>query len=128
MLQQYLPIVFLLVLCIVVGGAMLVISALLPKLQNIPRYDKAKMGTYECGIDPVGSARERFSVKFYMVAMLFILFDIEIVFLYPWAVVYQDVIAAGQAGMYIFWSALVFTAVLLVGLIYAWRTGALRWD
>jgi len=81
-----------------------------------------KTTTYESGMEPVRSARERFSVKYYLVAMLFIVFDIEIVFMYPWAVNYK------QLGMQGFVVMCVFTSILLIGFYYIWRRGALEWD
>lgn len=81
-----------------------------------------KTSTYESGMEPVRTARERFSVKFYMVAMLFIIFDVEIVFIYPWAVVYKQLGTQGFVIMFL------FVFVLLLGLYYVWRKGALEWD
>ena len=81
-----------------------------------------KTSTYECGVEPTGSARQRFSVKFYIVAMLFILFDIEVAFLYPWAVLFRELGVFGLIEM------AVFVFILLVGLMYAWRKGALEWE
>ena len=82
----------------------------------------AKAMPYECGITPVGNARERFHTRFYLVAMLFIVFDIETVFLYPWAVVYKSLAMFGLIEM------LIFIAILLAGLVYVWGKGALEWD
>jgi NADH-quinone oxidoreductase subunit A len=82
---------------------------------------RAKMSPYECGMTPVGDARARFSVKFYLVAMLFILFDVEAVFLYPWAVILRDL------KMFGFWEMLVYIAVVLVGFFYVWKKGVLDW-
>ncbi len=81
-----------------------------------------KLAPYECGIEPVGSARERFPVKFYLVAMLFILFDIEVIFLYPWAVVFRQLAVFGLIEMGI------FLLILLIGYAYVWRVGALEWQ
>lgn len=85
-------------------------------------YDPAKMLPYECGITPVGNARERFHARFYLVAMLFIVFDIEIVFLYPWAVVFKQLKLFGLIEM------AVFLFVLILGFVYVWGKGALEWD
>jgi len=82
----------------------------------------AKLVPYECGMKPVGTARDRFSVKFYLVAMLFLLFDIEAVFLFPWAVVYHDLKLFG------FFEMLAFIAAILAGYIYVWKKGALEWE
>jgi NADH-quinone oxidoreductase subunit A len=81
----------------------------------------AKMSPYECGVQPIGDARGRFSVKFYMVAMLFILFDVEAVFLYPWAVILREL------KMFGFWEMMVYIAVVLIGLFYVWKKGVLDW-
>jgi NADH-quinone oxidoreductase subunit A len=85
-----------------------------------------KYTIYESGMEPIRTARERFSVKYYMVAILFILFDIEVVFLYPWAVSYRDLLK--MYGMFIFWEMLVFIIILLLGYLYIWRKGAFKWD
>lgn len=88
-----------------------------------PRNANAlKTSTYECGLEPQGTARQRFSVKFYLVAMLFILFDIEVAYLYPWAVLFRELGLFGLIEMAL------FVAILLVGLMYAWRKGALEWE
>jgi NADH-quinone oxidoreductase subunit A len=83
---------------------------------------RAKDMAYECGITPVGSARERFHTRFYLIAMLFLVFDIETVFLYPWAIVFK------QLGMFGLLEMAVFIAILLIGYIYVWGKGALEWD
>ena len=85
-------------------------------------YDPAKMLPYECGITPTGSARDRFHTRFYLVAMLFIVFDIEIVFLYPWAVVFK------QLGLFGLIEMAIFLLILVLGLVYVWGKGALEWD
>jgi NADH-quinone oxidoreductase subunit A len=81
----------------------------------------AKMSPYECGVQPLGDARGRFSVKFYLVAMLFVLFDVEAVFLYPWAVILREL------KMFGFWEMMVYVAIVMVGLFYVWNKGALDW-
>jgi len=86
----------------------------------------SKLSVYECGAPPVGGARERFSVKFFLVAMLFILFDIEIVFMYPWAVFYKS--ALHEMGPFLFFEMAVFFVLLTLGLFFAWRKGALDWS
>jgi len=85
------------------------------------RPTRAKLSPYECGMVPIGDARGRFSVKFFMVAMLFILFDVEAVFLYPWAVILR------QLKMFGFWEMLVYIGIVLVGFFYIWKKGALDW-
>jgi NADH-quinone oxidoreductase subunit A len=123
MLGAYLPIVLLVVIAIAFGLGSLVFSSLI----GVKKPSTVKLSPYECGCEPVGSARERFSIKFYLIAMLFILFDIECVFMYPWAVVYKDFIAGGL-GTFIFIEMLVFIAILFVGYIYVWKKGALEWE
>ena len=122
MAVNYLPI--LLQAGIAVGFAVvaLLVSTLLGKAT---KRNAVKDSAYECGMLPIGEAQPRFSVKFYLVAMLFILFDIEIVFMYPWAVVYQDHLRLH--GSTIFWSMLSFAAILTVGYVYAIMKGALEW-
>jgi len=83
---------------------------------------RTKMSPYECGVTPIGDARGRFSVKFYLVAMLFILFDVEAVFLYPWAVILKR-----ELRMFGFWEMVVYIGIVLVGLFYVWKKGALDW-
>lgn len=122
MLAQYVPVVFSLIFAVGTAALVLVVSAFFG-----PRRASTNVTPYECGVTPVGDARVRFDVKFYLVAMLFILFDIETVFLYPWSVVYRDFIAAGH-GLYLFTIMMIFLAILVVGLLYEWKKGALEWD
>ena len=110
----------LLLLIIAVGmsiGFVFLSQALGPK-----RYERIKYSVYECGVDPFTSASVRVSVKFYLVALLFILFDLETAFLYPWAVLFRDL------GLFGFIEMAIFVGILLVGLIYAWKKGALEWQ
>jgi len=121
MLQDYLPIVLQILIAIGFAVSALLISVLLGKSGQRTR---AKDTAYECGMLPQGAGQPRFSVKFYLVAMLFILFDLEIVFMYPWAVVYKEAITHGTL---IFWSMLSFISILMVGYLYALKKGALDW-
>jgi NADH-quinone oxidoreductase subunit A len=121
-MSEYFPIFLQVVVAIGFAASALIISVVLGKSA---KTNRAKDSAYECGMPAEGSAQPRFSVKFYLVAMLFILFDIEIVFMYPWAVVYRDFIAANGSG--IFWSMLSFVTVLTVGYVYAIMKGALDW-
>ena len=121
-MQQYLPILIQVVVAVVFAASALLISLLLGKSA---RRSATKDSAYECGMIPQGEVQPRFSVKFYLVAMLFILFDIEIVFMYPWAVVYRDFLALHGAS--IFWNMLCFAGVLTVGYVYAVLKGALDW-
>jgi NADH-quinone oxidoreductase subunit A len=121
-MQAYLPILLQVIVAVVFAASALVISVILGKSA---RRNATKDSAYECGMPAEGPAQARFSVKFYLVAMLFILFDIEIVFMYPWAVVYRDFVAEHGPG--IFWSMLSFVGILTVGYVYAIMKGALEW-
>lgn len=114
---RYLPLLIHLLIAFGLAGSIVLLSTLVGR----HRYSRAKFQPYECGMAPVGDARERFSVKFYMVAMLFILFDVEAVFLYPWAILLKEL------KMFGFWEMLVYMGVILVGLFYIWKKGALEW-
>jgi NADH-quinone oxidoreductase subunit A len=120
-LVPYLPILLQLLVAAGIGSGMILLSWILGKR----KYSRAKMQSYECGITPTGDARHRFSVKFYMVAMLFILFDVEAIFLVPWAVVYHDLVKS--SGLFGFWEMLVYIGIVLVGFWYVWKKGALDW-
>ena len=121
-LAQYIPVLFLLAAAVGFAGGTLVISVLLGKFGV---RTKAKDAAYECGKDPIGEGSPRFSVKFYLVAMLFILFDVEVVFLYPWAVVYKDMLRDNAS--LILGAMLSFIGILFVGYIYALKKKALDW-
>ncbi len=121
MLVDYLPIVILML----VAGGFAVATLAATHLFGPRRPNPVKLSPYESGVPPVGDARLRFSVKFYLVAMLFIIFDIEVVFLYPWAVVFKELLAQGT---FIFTEMVVFIGVLVMGLLYVWRKGGLDWD
>ena len=121
MLSDYLPIVLLLL--IAAGFAAVNLGA--THLIGPHKPNPVKLSPYESGVPTFGDARLRFSVKFYLVAMLFILFDIEVVFLYPWAVVFKDLLAQGS---FVFTEMVVFIGVLVLGLAYVWRKGGLEWD
>ena len=117
-MKAYVPVLlFLLVAIAFAGGTIGLSSIIVPRRRN-----SVKMSTYECGVDPVGDARERFSVKFYLVAVLFILFDIEAVFLYPWAVAFR------QLGLYGLVEMVLFILILLVGYVYLLKKRALDWE
>ena len=119
MLRDYLPVLLQIIVVALFAISALLVSILVGKRG---RRTRAKDTAYECGMIPQGERQPRFSVKFYVVAMLFILFDLEIVFMYPWAVVYRDAIKQGSA---IFWSMLSFIGILMVGYVYALKKGAL---
>jgi NADH-quinone oxidoreductase subunit A len=119
MLRDYLPVFLQIIVVAIFAVSALLVSIVVGKRGKRTR---AKDTAYECGMIPQGEQQPRFTVKFYVVAMLFILFDLEIVFMYPWAVVYRDTIKQGST---IFWSMLSFIAILMVGYIYAIKKGAL---
>ena len=114
---RYLPLLLHILAVAIVASAIVTLSWILGKR----RPTRAKLSPYECGMVPVGDARERFSVKFYLVAMLFILFDVEAVFLYPWAVILRDL------KMFGFWEMMVYIGIFLVGFFYVWKKGVLDW-
>jgi NADH-quinone oxidoreductase subunit A len=116
--DTYFPVIVQTVLAVLVAGALITLSFVLGKRVK----DRVKDSPYECGITPTGSARERFSVKFYLVAIVFILFDIEAVFLYPWAVVYREL------KMFAFVEMLLFIVLIVCGFFYIWKKGALDWS
>jgi len=118
MLESYVPILIMLGVSVLNAVGMVVAAHIL----HPPRPTPAKDMPYESGMVPLGTTRERFSIKFYMVALLFIIFDIEVVFMVPWAVHFRDL------GFFGFAEMLVFVCVLLVGFIYVWKKGALQWD
>ncbi len=123
-LAQYIPVLFLLVAAIGFAAGTLTVSVLLGKFA---RRTKAKDMPYECGANPIGDNNPRFSVKFHLVAMLFILFDIEVVFLYPWAVVYKQMLADHATRNLILGSMISFMAILFAGYIYALKKKAFDW-
>ena len=123
MIREYLPVLLHILVAIGFAVSALLVSVLLGKTG---RRNPVKDSAYECGMIPQGEAQPRFSVKFYLVAMLFILFDIEIVFMYPWAVVYRDFIAK-YGALPILGSMVSFVAILMVGFVYAIKKGALEW-
>jgi NADH-quinone oxidoreductase subunit A len=114
---NYLP----LLMHFIVAGALAGVIVLLSWIIGQRKPTRAKLSPYECGMAPIGDARERFSVKFYMVAMLFILFDVEAIFLYPWAVILKDL------KMFGFWEMMVYLGIFLVGFFYVWKKGVLEW-
>lgn len=118
LLTEYLPIIIFLAIAIGIAAAMLIASLLVAK-QN---PDSEKLSAYECGFEPFADARSKFDVRFYLVAILFIIFDLEVAFLFPWA------IALGDIGMFGFWSMMVFLGILTIGFIYEWKKGALEWE
>lgn len=128
---QYFPALIQILIAIAVAGGMIGASAVLGHRVK----DRVKNSAYESGMKPVGNARERFSVKFYLVAMLFILFDIEAIFLFPWAVVYRDLVhidldhglGGFLNGLFGFFEMLAFVFLVLCGFFYIWKKGVLNW-
>jgi NADH-quinone oxidoreductase subunit A len=118
LLSQYFPILVFLVIAGGISVAMVAASLVLAR-QN---PNSEKLSPYECGFEPFEDARIRFDVRYYLVAILFIIFDLEVAFLFPWAV------SLGDIGVFGFWSMVVFLAVLTVGFIYEWKKGALEWE
>jgi NADH-quinone oxidoreductase subunit A len=117
-LAQYLPILIFLGIATVVSAAAISMSLLLGR----QKPDSEKLSAYECGFEAFSDARAKFDVRFYLVAILFIIFDLEVAFLFPWAISFGDI------GLYGFWSMIAFLAVLTVGFIYEWKKGALEWE
>ncbi len=118
MLSSYLPIFVVLTLATLLALLILILSTIIGNRKPT----KVKLMPYECGVDPIGSARSRFSIRFFIIAMLFIIFDIEVVFLYPWAIIFKDLKLFGLVEMG------VFILILGFGLTYVWRKGALEWE
>ena len=118
LLQDYLPLVVFIAVSIGIGLALLVA----PFIVAYSSPDPEKLSAYECGFNAFDDARMKFDVRFYLVSLLFIIFDLEVAFLFPWA------ITLGDTGIFAFWSMMVFLGVLTVGFIYEWKKGALEWE
>jgi NADH-quinone oxidoreductase subunit A len=118
LLANYLPILFFLGIAVGLAGLILAASFVIAR----QRPDAEKLSPYECGFAPFEDARSRFDVRFYLVAILFIIFDLEVAFLFPWAV------SLGNIGLLGFWSMMIFLAVLTIGFVYEWKKGALEWE
>ncbi|MFN3688620.1 NADH-quinone oxidoreductase subunit A [Salinarimonas sp.] len=118
LLADYLPLVIFMGVALVIGAILLAA----PFVVAYKKPDSEKLSAYECGFNAFDDARMKFDVRFYLVAILFIIFDLEVAFLFPWAVVF------GEIGWFGFWSMMIFLAVLTVGFVYEWKKGALEWD
>ncbi len=118
MLDNYLPVLIFIVIGLGLGALMIMMGAML----GPSRPDSEKQSPYECGFEPFEDSRMKFDVRYYLVAILFIIFDLEIAFLFPWAVVLDEI------GMFGFLAMMVFLAILVVGFVYEWRKGALEWE
>ena len=117
MISAYIPVLLFLLIAI----AFVIVVFIVSWLAQPAKYNKVKLEPYECGIEPKTGARDRYSIRYYLVAMLFVIFDVETVFLFPWAVILDELAWFGLIEMF------VFLAILIVGYVYAWRTGALEW-
>lgn len=115
---DYLPLVIFMALSLVIGGALLVA----PFALAFKAPDSEKLSAYECGFKAFDDARMKFDIRFYLVSLLFIIFDLEVAFLFPWAIAFKDV------GLFGFWAMMIFLAVLTIGFVYEWNKGALEWD
>jgi len=118
LISDYLPLVVFIIIAALISGALMIA----PFLVAYKAPDAEKLSPYECGFDPFDDARMRFDARFYLVSLLFIIFDLEVAFLFPWAIVFHHLGALG------FWSMMIFLAVLTVGFVYEWNKGALEWD
>ena len=118
LLEEYLPLVIFIAVAAGLSGALIVA----PFILAFKAPDSEKLSAYECGFNAFDDARMKFDIRFYLVAILFIIFDLEVSFLFPWAA------AFGKVGVYGFWSMMLFLAVLTIGFIYEWKKGALEWD
>ena len=123
-LWQYIPLMLQIVVAVGMACGMVSMSFFIGKHKR----SRTKLSAYECGMDPVGDARGRFSVRFYMVAMLFILFDVEAVFMLPWAVIYRQLPHITGSRLFGFWEMLVYIGFVAVGLFYVWKKGILNWS
>ncbi len=121
MLVEYIPILVILAMALIVAAGILVLTHIVnPRITN-----PIKLTTYESGIKPQMEARLRYPIRFYVVAMMFILFDVEVIFMYPWAVVYRRFLSQ---GWFIFWEMIVFLVILFAGYIYLYRRGGFQWE
>ncbi|MGH1368816.1 MAG: NADH-quinone oxidoreductase subunit A [Maritimibacter sp.] len=118
LLREYLPIVIFLIVAVALGLILILAAAVLA----VRNPDPEKVSAYECGFNAFDDARMKFDVRFYLVSILFIIFDLEIAFLFPWAVAFKDV------GLLGFWSMIIFLGVLTIGFAYEWKKGALEWE
>jgi len=122
MLEGYFPILMFIAVGLGFGVAPIVSGWIVSRLVGVHKPDEQKLSPYECGFEAFEDARMRFDVRYYLVAILFILFDLEIAFLFPWAIVLQEI------GMFGFISMMIFLAILVVGFAYEWKKGALEWE
>ncbi len=122
MIDNYFPILMFVLVGVFVGVMPIVMGSGMSRMLGVHRPDSEKLSPYECGFEAFEDAHMKFDVRYYLVAILFIIFDLEIAFLFPWAIVLQEI------GMFGFLAMVVFLAILVVGFIYEWKKGALEWD
>jgi NADH-quinone oxidoreductase subunit A len=122
MIEQYIPVLIVLAVALIFGTVLVMSSTLI----GPQRPNREKTSTYESGMKPVGTARQRISIKYYLVAMFFIIFDLEVIFIYPWAVEFKKLF--GEFGISVFLSMLIFLVVLELGYLYAYKKGGFKWD
>ena len=122
MLAEYFPVLVFLVISVALGTVLLVTGGILGKLLGAHAPNSEKDSPYECGFEAFEDTRSKFDVRYYLVAILFIIFDLEVAFLFPWA------ITLGKIGMFGFWSMVIFLGILTVGFVYEWKKGALEWE
>lgn len=122
MIEEYIPVLIVLAVALIFGSVLVLTSTLI----GPQRPNREKTSTYESGMKPVGSTRQRISIKYYLVAMFFIIFDLEVIFIYPWAVQFKKLF--GEFGISVFLSMLIFLIVLELGYLYAYKKGGFKWD
>jgi len=122
MIEEYIPVLIVLAVALIFGSVLVLTSTII----GPQRPNREKTSTYESGMKPVGTTRQRISIKYYLVAMFFIIFDLEVIFIYPWAVQFKKLF--GEFGISIFLSMLIFLIVLELGYLYAYKKGGFKWD
>ncbi|MBE0572022.1 MAG: NADH-quinone oxidoreductase subunit A [Ignavibacteriaceae bacterium] len=122
MIEEYIPVLIVLAVALIFGSVLVLTSTII----GPQRPNRAKTSTYESGMQPVGTTRQRISIKYYLVAMFFIIFDLEVIFIYPWAVQFRKLF--GEFGISVFLSMLIFLIVLELGYLYAYKKGGFKWD
>jgi len=122
MIEEYIPVLIVLAVALIFGSILVLTSTII----GPQRPNREKTSTYESGMKPVGTTRQRISIKYYLVAMFFIIFDLEVIFIYPWAVQFKKLF--GQYGISVFLSMLIFLVVLELGYLYAYKKGGFKWD
>ncbi|GBE46274.1 NAD(P)H-quinone oxidoreductase subunit 3 [bacterium BMS3Bbin11] len=124
MLENYIPVLVFIAVGFMMGAMFIMFGKIFSKLLKVDRPNPAKLSPFECGFDEFEDARMKFDVRYYLVAILFIIFDLEIAFLFPWAIVLQE----ESVGMFGFVAMMIFLGILVIGFIYEWTKGALEWE